>query len=191
MAACLITITGTSGEVRIDYLDGIISKHVTSGIGTMYLEDTYTNVTYTTISGDAIASSLCFTITALPYNYYMLSWRGICSEGYTIVKAILGIVEYTIPDTEFPISKENLIMNINNASIPEFKIVGYKYNYNGIMPISNIRISYIVRTLGTEIPYLKVRDLTNETSLYIKGTSSIELPVGFTAIEVCENIIFP
>lgn len=191
MAACLITVSGTSGTVRVDYKVGLVDKFVTSPIGTFYLEDTSTNLTYTTLSGNAIASSSCFTIINLPYNYYKLNWKGICTPGYIVHKIILGLTEYVIPNTVFPISKDDLINNINDAGIERFKIIAYKYNYNGIMPVVDQEMSYIARIIGTNIPYIKVRDLDNESSIYIKGESSIELPIGFTPVEICETIVLP
>ena len=186
MAACLITISGTSGILELKYNIGANPYSIRTSLGTLYIEDTATSVTYTRLSGDVVAASLCLTITSLPANYYKLSWKGICTDQYIINAVALGLTETTLPNTMFPISMQTLIDNVNNSSIPEFKIVGYKYVFNPIMDLEDVEISYIARVLGTNIPYLKVRNSDSTTNIYIKGVTSVALPAGFTAVEVCE-----
>lgn len=190
MAACLITVSGTSGTVRVDYLDGVTPGTVTSGIGTFYIEDTYTDVTYTTLSGDAIASSGCFTITALPFACYELRWTGLNAPDYMIDAVILGADTFTIPDVEFPRSNYNLPEAINNLNNESIKLVQLQITNVALAPYEDI-YSYIFRVVGPEIPILRVRNADSSGYIYIHGEPSACSIVGYTDINLCVTEIAP
>ena len=84
MAACSVTTGGTNGTLRIDYdLAGDHNVLFSTYGDVIWIDDTATNVTYTTLTGDVTASSGCLTITALPKICYLVEqyrWSGDATE---------------------------------------------------------------------------------------------------------------
>lgn len=190
MAACLITISGTSGQVTLKYKIAAIPKSLTTGIGSIYIEDTATEVTYTTISGDATAASLCLTITNLPYVCYNMAWTGLKNTGYKIDRVILGGTSLVIADTNFPRSDESIISAINALNNDNVKITKYLITNRSAIYTGNedqVIYSYIIRILGSDIPQFRVKNSTNTGYIYIHGVSSTCTPVGY--LEAPDNCI--
>lgn len=193
MAACLITISGTSGEVRLDYKVATVPKHIIAGIGTFYLDDTVTSVTYTTLLGDAIASSLCLTITNLPNTCFKMFWKGLPNLNYKIDALIFNNTEIIpLELVNFPYSNTEIIGAVNSVNDTRFKITKYlisnadsKYSNDN----SNISFSYILQTQGTIVPQLRVKNADNTGFIYIHGVVSTCSPVGYIEVNTCEPVI--
>ena len=118
MAACLVTISGTSGTLKLNYTLSSVAYSIETGIGTLYIESTATpgSITYTTLSGDAIATSSCLTITSAPLVCSTLSWDGnITASGYNANGILIGTAVIPISSTGWPYSGSALISAINNA----------------------------------------------------------------------------
>lgn len=188
MASCLITVSGTSGEIRLNYIiAGIQQSPIKAGIGSFYIESTATSVTYTTLYGDAIASSICLVITSLPFSCYKWTWKGLKAEGYKTVAVIVNNIEIPIAESEFPFSEYNLPLSINNLDLDQIKVTKYKM----VVPVpfsiveEDIQHNFIVRSLGTIIPILKIRNADSTSFIHIHGTASTCSPVGYTDIPLC------
>jgi hypothetical protein len=186
MAACLITINGTSGLLRLDYKISSISYSIEVGIGTLYIEDTATDVTYTTLTGDVTASSECFTITEVSTICYSIFWEGINTNGYYIDAIILNSEIIPLSNISFSNSGSYLLNEINDLKDYRIKVVGYKKEYNYESDILYMQYYYIFKILGSYIPTLRVRNKNNTNCIYIKGVEleSCNLPDGYVPIEI-------
>lgn len=193
MAACLITVTGTSGVIRINYTISGTPYTIETSIGDFYIEDTATSVTYTTLSGDLIASSLCLTITELAASCYLVSWSGISAPGYVIDRVYLGYETggFVIADTTFPNTLYDLVDSINNANDDSVKVIGIKTSWNNTF--ENFSCAYLLKVLGTEPPNLRVRNADDTERIYIHGVLQPDcLPIeGFTIIDPCYSSLPP
>ena len=195
MAACLITVSGTSGVIRINYTISGTPYTIETSIGSFYIDDTATNVTYTTLSGDLIATDAgCLTpaIAELPANCYRVFWKGISTDNYKIIEIILGAEIITIPDTNFPLSSSSFIGNVNNLGNDNVKVIGYKFNF---LPtsIQNVEYYYILKVLGPDAPILKIRNADDTGYIYIYGELQTDcLPqAGYVIIDPCYNTLPP
>lgn len=189
MAAALITISGTSGKVLVRYKIGSVQHNLETDIGTLYIEDTATDVTYTTLTGDAIASSTVFTIAALPYIYYNLFWKGIESEGYSFVSFTNDGVTTPIPSNiPFPNPRVTLANVINSLDIDSFKIVKYKSaitDFNSTTGEATVSNSYIIRATSPIIEF-KIKNADNTGFIYLKPEpTTLGSLTGYTDIDVC------
>lgn len=195
MAACLISITGTSGSVLIRYIIGDNPNTITADIGDpIYIDDTSLEVTYTTLSGDAIASSGCITITELPSACYLYEWetlaRVICSAGgvtsysdpieMNFTDILIDGEEVVIPPVAYSTSTGAAIelgTSINSVADERFELVAYK-------EVASVRnttnYSVVLRVINVDIPELIVTNVDTSTRQYIKGAVSACLPAGFT-----------
>jgi len=193
MAACLITTTGTSGQLVINYKIATISQApITMGIGSIYIEDTATNVTYTILSGDIIASSLCLTINPLPYTCYKFLWKGIKADDYKFVSLYLDNDIFIIPESDFPRNVTTLIQNVNNLENDKFKITKYKKDYTLITNnLEDLETSIIVRIIGTELPMFKIRNADNTGFIYLRGELISCNVLGYIDVNLCESIFLP
>jgi hypothetical protein len=188
MAAALISITGTSGKVSLNYIQSAVAKSAILDIGTLFLDDAaVTNVTYTTISGDAIASSLVFTITNLPYQYYKLEWKGLKSEGYKIKNVLLGVDTFNIPEVTFPESGIAFINSVNDLNNDNLKITDYKFTTLNL-PLAFANVSFIFRILGNDVPELEIRNIDDTGFIYVKGVPTAYPVVGYTTVSLCNNL---
>ena len=172
MAACLITVTGTSGVIRINYTISGIPYSIETSIGSFYIDDTATDVTYTTLSGDLIAAdSGCLTpaIADLPASCYLVSWSGISAPGYIIDRVYLGYETggFTIPDTPFPDADYDLVDSINNADNDSVKVIGINTSWN--RTLKTYSSAYLLKVLGNQPPNLRVRNADDSGYIYIHG----------------------
>lgn len=198
MAACLITVTGTSGVIRINYTIGSTPYTIETSIGAFYIDDTATDVTYTTLSGDLIATDdSCLTpaIAELPANCYKLSWTNVGTE-YNVANAIFlgyGIGgQITIPDISFPNVRYSFVDAINNLGNENVKVIGYKTV--GLSDVSTVfSRSFILKVLGTERPDLRIRNTDNTGFIFIHGELQTNcLPqAGYTIVDPCYNTLPP
>jgi hypothetical protein len=188
MAACLITISGTSGVIRINYTISGTPYTIETSIGEFYIEDTATDVTYTTLSGDLIAASLCLTITEVAASCYKLLWKNITTPKYIAEAIVLGASVITIEDTIFP--NYNLTTSVNNAADDRVKIIGYKTERT---TSDEQNFYYIFKVLGANIPMLRVRNADDSGYIYIHGELQADcLPIeGYTIVDPCYNTLPP
>lgn len=190
MAACLITLGGTNGIIRIDYTLGSTPNFIVSNFGDdVYIDDTATDITYTTLTGDVTASSGCVTITANPRYCYLLSYdRPNATSTYqTLIDAIVvGTPQvFTTASQDSYAAFGNLIYNINTDLDNDYiKVIGYKTEHL----VNNYEnMSIMVRIVGADVPSLRIISPAGNYS-YIIGIVQTDctLPVDFTPIEVCE-----
>ena len=196
MAACLITVTGTSGVIRINYTISAIPYSIETSIGSFYIDDTATDVTYTTLSGDLIAAdSGCLTpaIADLPASCYLVSWSEISAPGYIIDRVYLGYETggFTIADTPFPNSRYTLVDSINNADDDSVKVIGIKVSWDPLF--ENFSCAYLLKVLGNQPPNLRVRNADSTQEIYIHGVLQADcLPIpGFTIVDPCYSSLPP
>jgi len=195
MAACLITTGGTNGTLRIEWDDAGSGHNVLfSTFGdVIWIDDTATNITYTTLTGDVTAASGCVTVTALPQICYLLEfdrWSGDPADITYIstfdailldntVYAFTTAVDDTIMTSGSIVSEVNSVVAIDAVKIVAAKTANVDTNY--------MTVSFIIRVLGSEIPSLRLISPYGNVS-YIKGTVSAScLPTGFTEIPIDET----
>lgn len=191
MAACLITISGTSGLLRLDYKISSIPYSIETGVGTLYIEDTATDVTYTTLSGDLVASSGCLTITEIPLNCYSIFWEELIAHDYAIESIILGNETISISEVSFSNAGVYLANSINDLDDNRIKVIGYKKEYNYINDVQYVQYYYVFKVFGIDTPILKIRNADSTNYIYIYGilSGSCSLPSGYTPIEPCYSTI--
>lgn len=190
MAACLITLGGTNGTIRIDYTLASTPNYIISNFGdAVYIDDTATDITYTTLTGDVTASSGCVTITDNPKSCYLISYDrpNITSTYQTLFDAIeVGTPQvFTTASQDSYAAFGTLIYNINtDLDDDNIKVVAYRMQ-NLINDYNNI--SLLVRIIGTDVPLLRIISPAGNYT-YIKGIVQTDcaIPADFTAIEVCD-----
>ncbi len=194
MAACLITTGGTNGTLRIDFdLGGDHNVLYSTHGDVIWIDDTATNVTYTTLTGDVTAASGCVTINALPQICYLLEydrWSGDPAEVDYISQfdsvyldntqyAFTTLIDDTIDGSAYIANEINNVVAVNAVKVVAAKIAHVDTNY--------MNISFIIRVLGSEIPSLRLVSPYGNYS-YIKGTVSAScLPTDFIEIPVDET----
>ena len=189
MAACLVTISGSSGLLKLNYTISAVAYSIETGVGTLYIEDTATGITYTTLSGNVTAASSCLTITAAPSVCNLLMWKGLLTNpaGYIADAIILGSETTLITQTSWPNSGRALIDNINNVTYDKVKVIGFKNNSSYVNDIYNYEYYYILRTLGTDTPMLRVRNFDSTGYIYIPSTllANCTIPSDYELITPC------
>jgi len=200
MPSCVVTVTGTTGSVEIRYiLTG--TAHVMTGIfgETLYINDAATEITYTNISGNAAASSACVTITNLPSACYIVDWSLLFLDAINGVYGYLNNTNYTFTgviinnvlsaiapinyNTLTPNTLANAINNLNN----------YRLKATAVRSIISTNFNeyfLVLKTIGSFIPEVKINNPSGNHTLYLKGVVSGScLPVGYTAIDICNPIL--
>jgi hypothetical protein len=189
MAACLVTISGSSGILKLNYIISSVAYSIETGVGTLYIESTATSVTYTTLSGNVTAASSCLTITAAPAVCNLLMWKGLNTnpQGYVADAIILGSETTLITGTSWPNSGGGLIDNINNVTYDKVKVIGYKRDLSIVNEEYSYEYYYILRTLGTDTPMLRVRNFDSTGYIYIPSTlsASCAIPEDYELITPC------
>lgn len=193
MASCLITTGGTSGTFRLDYDLG--ATHVVSYYNygdPIYIDDTATDVTYTTLTGDVTAASGCVTITALVQTCYKLSYERLKANNEddptsNFDAIILGatVVPFTDPVSDRFVYMGFLINQVNYVMAdPTLKFTSYKVSDS--ISDGYGQIDLILQVIGSEIPELRIESPNGNLS-YIKGTVSADCePSGYTSIIYCD-----
>jgi hypothetical protein len=189
MAACVVSVGGTSGNVLIKYTLGSEITTIVPFGEDIFIDDAATDITYTTLSGDATASSGCLTITDLPAVCYSMEWESTGNAStYYFEAVILGVDEITFDDVEFDLrSLEDLASAINNAGDDRVKAVAGWTDEDiarlGAFHYINLRI------IGEDVPYLRIRNDGTSFYLYIKGVSTSCTPgVDYTTYEICDPV---
>lgn len=186
MAACLITVSGTSGEVLIKYVQSSVAKEITAPIGTLYLDDATVdaNITYTTLSGDAIASSSCFTVTDLPLTCYHFYWDWFPGMSYVFTELDVDGEVFEL-NPIVPLTEESYLMladSINQLDTNKIKAI------QGLINLDELPIfSMIVRTTSPTPPILKAENGNNTASFYINAEAGACSDGDFTAIDICPS----
>jgi hypothetical protein len=194
MAACSVTTGGTNGTFRLDFDLGADHNVLYSTFGdVIWIDDTATNVTYTTLTGDVTATSGCVTITALPQICYLLEfdrWSGdpadiVYTSTFDAVLLDSTVYPFTTAVDDTIMASGSIVSEINNeVAIDEVKIVAAK---SANVDTNYMTISFIIRVLGSEIPSLRLISPYSNVS-YIQGTVSAScLPSGFVEIPIDET----
>lgn len=192
MASCAITIGGTTGSVVINYTLSATAHTMTAIHGeTVYINDAATAITYTTISGNATASSGCVTITSLPITCYVIDWvtntsiAGFNGFGYsattdTTFDAIL-LDTTVVPITSVALTEltpNALTTAINELGDARISAVASKKVTND----DSLEFYIIVQITGTYLPSVRM-NATNSHKMYLKGVISADcLPTGYDEI---------
>lgn len=165
MAACLISITGNSGKIKLEYKLGEIINSIETSIGSFYIDDSATDVKYTILSGDIIVSSECLTVTQISVNYFKIGWKGIQADSYKIHSILLGeeVIDISNKNISFPDGRN--IKEIN--SFEKINAVARKREYiqNGNLGLYGL--SLILKVVGTETPIFKIANKDNSGFIYI------------------------
>lgn len=183
-APCLINVTGTSGEAAVRFKLSSVPHTVTSTIGSFYINSAATDVTYTTISGNAIASSSCLTIDPLPLICYKISWKGLITNDYKFDAILFGTEVLNLDLTSFP-KAENFIENVNSKNDSRIHVIQYKIDY-GQNPDLN-EYSFIVKVFDLNIPVFRIRNKDNSGRIYLHGEVSPCENVGYTNVGMNSN----
>lgn len=187
MATCLVTITGTSGEVFIKYTDsGSVDRYVRAGLGQLYLDDNGTDYEWSTLSGDAVAASGCITLTEVPIVCYQISWQRLLVDEISDTKIdaiLLDDTVYTFSTSyRFPRGQSRIAAAINALNESDFKAVAYKE-----VNSSNKSEQYlIIKVRGSQIPKLRITNDAGTHFMYLIGEASSCLPAEFIEITTCE-----
>lgn len=181
---CLINITGTSGEVSIRFRTGIVLHTITSTIGSFYIDSGALDVTYTTISGDAIASSLCFAVSALPIICYKINWKGIMADQYRFDRILFGSEFLHLDATPFP-KVENFIESINSKNDSRIKVTQYKIDISSNSSLNEY--SFIVKVFDSNIPIFRIQNTDNSGRIYLHGEIVSCENAGYTNVGVTSN----
>lgn len=187
MAACLIPIIGTSGNVLIRYTESGVEKELIAGIGNIYLEDTVTDLTYTTLSGDAAASSGCFTIVANPSICYKLSWDNNNLEGYSFDSVNIDGDIISLSSVDYPNSGFQLGAELNSLNLSKIKAIQAKIET--ISGVSNT--SYVLKVSSVNAPIFKIVGPDAEDILYLIPETSACSIVGYSNLNPCQPIFLP
>jgi hypothetical protein len=188
MASCQITITGTTGSVQIRYYLGDIFNTITAKPGDpVYVDSTVTLVTYTRLSGDAAATSGCLSITNLIQSCYIFMWetpKPTCDTGNVFDAIILGSTTYVIDEVSITNSYFSLAESL--STLGQESIIPYSGKAERLD--TRMKNYLVVQTLGTDIPYLRIKNTTTTFNMYLKGVTSVCSPNGYTAIDVCQPV---
>lgn len=187
MAACLVTIGGTSGSVELRWMQGSNPNSMVVHFGdTPYITDTATDVTYTTLTGDATASSGCLTITELESNCYLIAYEENMHNCGDLTKKIDNLNIGTDIPLDVPILGETgntfwyIIEAVNTLELPDVKFVAYNGEFS--TTDESLLTELILRVYGTNVPEFRIVS-GNGAYSYIKGeTAASCLPAGFIEI---------
>ena len=191
MAACLITLAGTSGEITIRYTqDSVVNTINTEyGVAPIYIDDSATDVTYTTVSGDVTASSGCLTVTELPIEYWTITYDRL-KKNYTTYDARFDavLIDTTVkalsPTITDKFTGYQALIAAVDTTLDDYtiKIVGYKIDAAG-GSTNYYNISLLFRVIGGGTPWLRINSNYNNKS-YLKGITSVAEPDGYTIFEI-------
>lgn len=191
MATCLVEITGSTGQVLINYTDsGSAARSVIAGPGQLYLDDDGSDYEWTTLSGDAAVDSSCITFVEVATACYVLSWEEFPPTGWgeptlNFDAVILGTDVYTMDTARYPGNVQTVAENINALNLDFIKATGYKV----LSPSSgsdSLESFLILTVKGADVPMLRITNEAETHYLYLLGESSTCLPAGYTAIDTCQ-----
>ena len=185
MAACLITVTGTSGKIYLQYKESSVAKSLLLGIGSIFLDDsTVTDLTYTVITGDVAISSSCLTLVSKPIVCCKLSWDISNLKDYKFVSFSLDGEEYTINPVSFVNSFYQLAKAVNELQISEIKIT------EGIQSIIGEygRTQMILKVISDDLPVFKIANSDNTVFIYLKTVTATCSNTGYTQFNTCMDI---
>lgn len=185
--ACDITITGTSGSVIILYTINGHTDSVTGSVGdVVYISKNAINVSYVTVTGDAVPDTSCLVIEEADYNCYLFSWEIGAPDQVPLDDAIFTQVNlgttnwtisspYTVYETLLNVSGRDMFTTVNNIGTP--LIIASCYLD------SDINSYLFVKVVGTDIPKIRITNPTGEGTdfMYIYGVlqDSCDCPDGF------------
>lgn len=189
MASCLVTTGGTSGTFRLEYDLGV--NHVVSYYNfgdVIYIDDTATDITYTTLTGDVTATSGCVTITDSPQTCYLLKYDRLTTvESTSVFDAIVvgtTVHSFATPCQDILSELLTLVYNVNTVlADDDIKFTALKTEN---LTDDYVDIYLVVRIMGTtDVPSLRIKSVNNNYS-YIIGTVSADcVPSGYYDLGVC------
>lgn len=186
MASCQINITGASGTVVIRYVIAGTANTITADLGdAIYISDTATAITYTNLSGDAIAASGCVTITELVSTCYLFEWqtdRIGCATGDIFDAIILGVTTSTITNVSKSASYSSVATSLETLADPLITPYAGKVEMGTNSTAKN---SLIITILGTDVPTLRINNPMTSFKTYLIGTTITCLPIGYTLLDAC------
>lgn len=192
MASCSVTTGGTSGTFRLNYNLGVNPVIAYYNFGdTIFIDNSATDVTYTTLTGDVTATSGCVTITALPETCYLLKYdrSSTVNTSTSVFDAIVvgtTVHSFASPSADTLIDSTTLIYNINTVlADPNIKVVSVKSTN---LTNNFVNIALIVKIIGTDIPSLRIKSINNNYSYIIGTVSSDCVPFGYYSLNICEPI---
>lgn len=186
MAICLITVTGTGGKVLVRYKESTVKKSITADVGNFYLDNvTVTDVTTTTLIGNAIASSACFTITSVPYNCYKIAWDYNNLIGYSFISVDIDGEVLNFNDVIYPGAKFGLAIAVNSLLDDRIKMV------QGLLDdsISPMNTTMIMKTISVNPPIFKIKGPGASDIIYLIGEVASCSNIGYTNFNTCQDII--
>lgn len=193
MASCLIITTGTSGTVALNYKLGLnnITTYFSYG-DIIYIDDTATNITYTTLSGDMGLSSGCVSITNLPISYYKITYDGadICQNYFNFFSELnVNNTPYAIPNSplikndlaSFPMLADFINVTLNSN---EVKLTSAKMD---LQSTTDYEVSFVLQVIGAVAPYLQLTT-TRGNFIYLHGILvGSSVPPGYTGYNFCSQ----
>lgn len=187
MATCLVTISGTSGEVFIKYTDsGSVDRYLRAGLGQLYLDDNGTDYEWSTLSGDAAAASGCITLTEVPIVCHLISWQRLLVDEISDAKIDAILLDDTVYEFStsytFPRSQAKIADAINSLNESDFKAVAFKQ----VTATNKSEYFLIIKVRGDKVPKLRITNEAGTHFMYLIGEASSCLPAEYTEINTCE-----
>ncbi len=198
MAAQLLTVSGTSGSVLVQYVDTLSQPHkiVLDINANTYLDDAAiadTTIYYTTLSGDAIVTSGGLTVVENAKVSYTFLWEAPKSAPPTNYSQsfdgiVLGSDVQSFAESNYPFDRSlNVLTNLNELGLDNARATAYKI-VDGTST-DPVKFYAVITTIGLEIDEVRLRvtSVDNESAIYIFPTGTdTEVPSGYTAIPSCE-----
>jgi hypothetical protein len=179
---CLISITGTTGSVHIQFVQGGHTNSIYASVGdSAYIPDGIAAATFTSLEGDATASSSCATLTEVPKKLYQFSWQvPLCATSYTFKELLDGTTSHDLGDLTYdswsPLAIANLL---NEYNLAELRAVGLK-----IIRTETSAILYlIVEVISLNVPEIKLQGTAATELLFLKGVEVSSVPYDFSVLD--------
>ena len=187
MATCLVTVSGTSGEVFIKYTDsGSVDRYLRAGLGQLYLDDNGTDYEWSTLSGDAAAASGCITLTEVPIVCHLISWQRLLVDEISDAKVDAILLDDTVYEFStsytFPRSQAKIADAINSLNESDFKAVAFKQ----VTASNKSEYFLIIKVRGDKVPKLRITNEAGTHFMYLIGEASSCLPAEYIEISTCE-----
>ncbi len=183
---CKINVIGTSGTVKITYTIGTTINYVVAEVGDpVYIAKESTNVSFTTLSGNATATSTCLSLTNLPAACYLISWEsfGLTQEDnldMVFDRAILGSTLIPITSTPYYHEEASRLLGDWIQALNDSRMIPTAWRV--VDSTRGTKHFYlIVKITSAEQFAVRITNPAGAHQLRIIGTLSACLPTGYTA----------